>query len=51
MPGDPLRVCDMAYNQLRLRYAEELVDLPRAIGNSHRMEIRDDYIDDLSSRF
>ena len=48
--GEPLRICDMAYNQLRLRYAEELVDMPRTIGNSDRIEKRDFYIDDMKRR-
>lgn len=51
MEGKPLRVCDMAYNQLRLRYADELVDLPRTIANVHRIETRDSYIDEMRSRF
>ena len=48
--GEPLRICDMAYNQLRLRYADELVDLPRTIGNPDRIEKRDFYIDDMKRR-
>ena len=49
--GIPLRICDMAYNQLRLRYADELVDLPRTISKVTRIETRDDYIDEMISRF
>jgi hypothetical protein len=51
MEGEPMRVCDMAYNQLRLRYAEELVDLPRTIANLHRIELRDSYIHEMRIRF
>ena len=50
MEGIPLRICDMAYNQLRLRYADELVDMPRTIGNPDRIEKRDFYIDDMKRR-
>lgn len=51
MEGKPLRVCDMAYNQLRLRYADELIDLPRNIANLHRIELRDSYIHEMKIRF
>ena len=51
MEGEPRRVCDMAYNQLRLRYAEELVDLPRTIADSDPIKIRDSYIDEMNTRF
>ena len=51
MEGEPLRICDMAYNQLRLRYAEELTDMPRMIGNPDRVEKRDFYIDEMKGRF
>ena len=51
MEGIPLRICDMAYNQLRLRYADELKDLPRTISNVHRIETRDANIDEMASRF
>ena len=51
MEGEPLRICDMAYNQLRLRYAEELNDMPRTIGNPDRIEKRDYYIDEMKNRF
>ena len=50
MEGIPLRICDMAYNQLRLRYADELVDLPRTIGNPDRIEKRDFYVADMKGR-
>ncbi|MEW6442898.1 MAG: hypothetical protein AB1640_18335 [bacterium] len=42
MVGYPLRICDMAYNQLVLRYL--VPDVLRTIGNSHRIEMRDHHI-------
>lgn len=42
MSGDPLRVCDVAYNQLVLRYKTK--NVLRTIGTVHRIEIRDYHI-------
>jgi len=46
--GEPLRVCDIAYNQLVLRYM--IRNVLRTIGTAHRIEIRDYHIDILKSR-
>jgi hypothetical protein len=40
--GDPLRICDMAYNQLVLRY--QLRDVLRAISTAHKIDERDYHI-------
>jgi len=40
--GEPLRICDVAYNQLVLRY--QLKDVLRTIGTIDRLEIRDYHI-------
>ena len=45
MEGEPLRVCDVAYNQLVLRY--EINDALRTIGTEFRVEVRDYHIDNL----
>lgn len=45
MVGEPLRICDVAYNQLVLRY--RIKNVLRAIGNTHRIELRDYHIDIL----
>lgn len=45
MIGEPLRICDAAYNQLVLRY--RIRNVLRAIGNAHRIEVRDYHIDIL----
>ena len=42
MLGDPLRICDVAYNQLVLRY--KIRNVLRAIGNTHRITTRDYHI-------
>lgn len=49
MLGVPLRVCDVAYNQLVLRY--EVKDVPRTIGTVHKIEDRDYYIERLKDIF
>ncbi|MDD4938661.1 MAG: hypothetical protein PHE18_06200 [Candidatus Omnitrophica bacterium] len=49
MEGDPLRVCDNAYNQLVLRYS--IKDVLRTIGAAHRIEIRDYHIEILKEKF
>lgn len=41
--GEPLRLCDMAYNQLVLRYG--IKDVLRAIGPVYRIEVRDYHIE------
>jgi PKD repeat protein len=43
--GDPLRICDEAYNQLVLRYMIE--NVLRTIGPVHRIEVRDYHINRL----
>jgi hypothetical protein len=48
MVGEPLRICDLAYNQLVLRY--KIKDVLRTIGCSHRIETRDYHIDILKNR-
>ncbi|MFZ0612170.1 MAG: hypothetical protein WAM73_08045, partial [Desulfobacterales bacterium] len=45
MAGLPMRVCDVAYNQLVLRY--EIPDVLRTIGISHGISARDYHIDQL----
>ena len=47
--GVPLRVCDMAYNQLVLRY--KVKDEPRTIGSAHKVEDRDFHIERLKDIF
>lgn len=46
--GDPLRICDLAYNQLLLR--DEMSDIPRTIGTTHGVEKRDESIEILKGR-
>ena len=46
--GEPLRVADVAYNQLVLNL--QVQDVLRTIGPSHRVEIRDQHIDILKGR-
>ena len=46
--GDSLRICDLAYNQLVLRYA--VTDVLRTIGYSNRIEMRDYHIDILKDK-
>ncbi|MBA4373990.1 MAG: hypothetical protein C0402_14160 [Thermodesulfovibrio sp.] len=41
--GEPLRLCDLAYNQLVLRY--RIPKVLRAIGPVYRIEVRDYHID------
>ena len=48
IPGDPLRICDFAYNQLVLRY--RIKNVLRTIGNSYRIEVRDYHIAILKNR-
>ncbi|MCK9276018.1 MAG: hypothetical protein M0P57_13110 [Syntrophales bacterium] len=40
--GLPLRICDIAYNELVLRY--DIRDVLRTLGNIHRAEVRDYHI-------
>jgi hypothetical protein len=40
--GEPLRICDMAYNQLMIRYS--IKDVMRTIGTGHSIEVRDHHI-------
>jgi len=44
--GEPMRICDIAYNQLVLRY--EIRDVLRTISPAHRLEVRDYHIDTLA---
>ena len=46
--GYPLRVCDVAYNQLVLRH--RIKGVLRTIGTSHRMEVRDYHINVLKKQ-
>jgi hypothetical protein len=46
--GCPLRVCDVAYNQLVLRHG--IKGVLRTIGTSHRMEVRDYHINILKKQ-
>jgi hypothetical protein len=48
MAGEPLRICDVAYNQLVLRY--NIKNVLRTIGNVYRIEVRDYNIDILKSK-
>lgn len=48
MEGDRLRICDVSYNQLVLRYNVENVQ--RAIGNIDTIEVRDYHIGILKKR-
>ena len=45
--GEPLRVCDEAYNQIVLYF--KIRDVPRTIGNATSIEDRDDYIEALKN--
>jgi len=47
--GPPMRVCDLAYNQLVLRY--RIRNVLRTIGPIDRIEVRDLQIDNLKWRF
>ena len=47
MSGEPLRICDVAYNQIVLRYM--IKNVLRTIGTAHRIEIRDYHINILKS--
>ncbi|MBM4145929.1 MAG: hypothetical protein FJ240_06615 [Nitrospira sp.] len=42
VPGMPLRICDLAYNQLVLRY--KIRNVLRTIGTSYKLETRDYHI-------
>jgi hypothetical protein len=42
VPGMPLRICDVAYNQLVLRY--KIRDVLRTVGTTYKLEIRDYHI-------
>lgn len=48
MIGEPLRICDIAYNQLVLRY--KIKNVLRTIGSAYRIEVREHHIDMLKSR-
>ena len=47
--GDPLRVCDVAYNQIVLHFG--IRDVLRTIGTAHRIEVRDYHIDKIRSLY
>lgn len=46
--GEPMRICDAAYNQLVLRYM--IPDVLRTIGSMHTLEQRDYYISFLKQK-
>jgi hypothetical protein len=46
--GPPMRICDLAYNQLVLRY--RLKNVLRTIGPVHRIETRDSHIEILKGK-
>ncbi|MEM3035882.1 MAG: hypothetical protein QXS18_03655 [Thermoplasmata archaeon] len=48
MGGYPLRICDIAYNQLVLRY--NIKNVLRCIGNVDKIEVRDYHIVNLKSK-
>jgi hypothetical protein len=48
LDGQPLRVCDVAYNQLVLRY--HIKNVLRTIGNGYRTKIRDYHINILKQK-
>ena len=47
--GEPLRICDEAYNQIVLHF--RIKNLPRTIGNATSIEDRDSYIKALQNLF
>jgi hypothetical protein len=47
--GDPLRVCDEAYNQIVLHFG--IQNVLRTIGTVHKIEVRDYHIDKLKGIF
>lgn len=47
--GDPLRVCDVAYNQLVIRY--KIKNVPRVLGSIHSIDMRNHYIRILKDMF
>jgi len=46
--GDPLRICDLAYNQLVLRH--RIKNVLRTISPGHRVEVRDGHIEILKGK-
>ena len=40
--GEPLRICDVAYNQIVIRY--KIKNVPRVIGSIHAIDMRDHHI-------
>jgi hypothetical protein len=46
--GEPLRICDVAYNQIVIRY--KVQDVLRTIGTGHKIDVRDHHIGVLKSR-
>ena len=47
--GEPMRICDYAYNQLVYRY--RITKVLRSIGNFLSIETRNDHIEKLKNRF
>jgi hypothetical protein len=47
--GEPLRICDMAYNQLVIRYS--MKNVLRTIGTGHSINVRNYHIGELQNRF
>jgi hypothetical protein len=48
LSGPPLRICDLAYNQLVLRY--RIRNVLRAIGHAYRIDVRDYHINVLKDK-
>jgi len=48
MLGEPLRICDVAYNQLVLQY--KVKNVLRTLSTAHRIEVRNYHINILKSR-
>jgi len=46
--GEPLRICDVAYNQLVIRYKFD--NMLRTIGTAHALDVRDYHIDLLRAK-
>ena len=45
--GEPLRICDVAYNQLVLRY--NVKGVLRVIGTIHKIDVRNYHIEKLKA--
>lgn len=47
--GEPLRICDLVYNQLVMRY--KIKDVMRTIGSVHKIDVRDYHIQIVQEMF